>query len=91
MSHAGRRVIGPTEGTRLKITLHNWFVKARKEGFVIVSEYIVVLLTGSSRSKCRVSVFAVFTLCFLSKLPSHTFEILDLELAKIKIIFNKLL
>jgi len=40
----------------LTVALRNWFVKAREEGFVIISEYIVVLLTGSSKSKCSQSV-----------------------------------
>jgi len=56
LSHADRRAIGPTVGSMLTVALRNWFVKAREEGFVIISEYIVVLLTGSSKSKCSQSV-----------------------------------
>ena len=56
LSHADRRAIGPTEETRLTVVLHNWLVNARKKGFVIVSEYIVLLLIGSSKSKCSQSV-----------------------------------
>ena len=56
LSRADRRAIGPTEVSSLAIAFRNCFVNSRKNVFVIVSEYIVVSLTGSSKSKCSQSV-----------------------------------
>jgi hypothetical protein len=73
LSHADRRAIGPTEGTSLSVALRNCFVNARKQKFVIVSEYIVVLLTGSSKSKCSQSVRlrCLYPVCPLEVAKSH--------------------